>query len=356
MAPPAAPRVSVIVPAYNAERTLAATLKSVAEQTLRDFEVIVIDDGSSDGTVAIAEGFRDRLPKLSVISRPNGGVARARNTGIEASVGGILAFLDADDVWHPTWLEKGAAAMEAMGPDCTLAYSYSRHIDMNGRVTGNGQTYAIAGWAHHQMLLVNFVNNGSAALCRRDAALEVGGFNHVLGQGDDYGFQLDMTRLGTVALVPEFLVGYRDSPGSLTKGKVNMTTSERAILERAARLAPDLDRTILRWAKARAAFHVSLALRSERQDSGQSWRLLITALMLDPIGCAVRMLRSALLQSGMLESGVRTRALPVPAMSFDEADPVADVEEAPRVFLRYRWRKAERADAKRAASPAGGAP
>lgn len=95
---PRSPKVSVIVPAFNAELSIDAALESALAQTWRDFEVIVVDDGSTDGTAARLAAWRDRV---KVLSQPNGGPARARNAGIAASDGELIAFLDADDVWLP---------------------------------------------------------------------------------------------------------------------------------------------------------------------------------------------------------------------------------------------------------------
>ena len=114
-------QASVIVPACNAIRTLAATLAGIAAQTKPPLEVIVVDDASTDGTVEIAETFSTRLPSLRVVRQAkNGGVSRTRNTGLAASRGDLLAFLDADDLWHPTYLAKMVEALQAR-PDASVA-------------------------------------------------------------------------------------------------------------------------------------------------------------------------------------------------------------------------------------------
>src|SRR5436190_1570422 len=100
------PQVSVIVPAFNAGRTISAALASVFAQTYRDFEVIVVDDGSTDDTAARIAEWGDRV---LYVRQPNGGPARARNTGIGRSRGRLVAFLDADDVWLPEKLERQVA-------------------------------------------------------------------------------------------------------------------------------------------------------------------------------------------------------------------------------------------------------
>lgn len=105
-----APEVSVIIPAYNAEKYLAECLESVGSQTERNLEIIVVDDGSTDGTAAIVAGFAEADPRLRLIRQPNGGPGPARNTAIAAARGRYLAFVDADDLLLPHALEHMLAA------------------------------------------------------------------------------------------------------------------------------------------------------------------------------------------------------------------------------------------------------
>ena len=109
------PRFSIIIPAYNAQRFLAATIQSILAQSLEDWQCIIIDDGSTDSTVSIAGQFADSDPRVQTFSQPNRGVACARNLGIEKSDSHsqYLAFLDADDIYKPNALETLAAAIES---------------------------------------------------------------------------------------------------------------------------------------------------------------------------------------------------------------------------------------------------
>jgi glycosyltransferase involved in cell wall biosynthesis len=109
------PLVSVVIPAYNAARYLEEAVRSVLEQTITDLEVIVVNDGSTDDTSAVARRIAD--PRVRVIDRPNGGVSRARNTGIEAARGTYIALLDADDTMLPDNLEVKITALETAGAD-----------------------------------------------------------------------------------------------------------------------------------------------------------------------------------------------------------------------------------------------
>ena len=109
------PRVSVIVPLYNKVRYVARALDSIYAQDYRDFEVIVVDDGSTDGSREAAEGYRQR--GLRLVSQPNTGPGAARNRGAELASGEMIAFLDADDEWYPFYLTESLRILDECGPD-----------------------------------------------------------------------------------------------------------------------------------------------------------------------------------------------------------------------------------------------
>ncbi|HET6551199.1 MAG TPA: CDP-glycerol glycerophosphotransferase family protein [Solirubrobacter sp.] len=117
-------RVSVVVPIYNVETYLAACLESLAAQTLTDIEVVMVNDGSTDGSPAIAEAFAARDPRFKLISQPNGGLSRARNTGIDAATGEFLAFVDSDDVVAPNAYELLVAALDRSGSDFASGFAH----------------------------------------------------------------------------------------------------------------------------------------------------------------------------------------------------------------------------------------
>ena len=125
-------QVSTIIPVYNAERTIAEAIDSALSQDYQGHEVIVVNDGSTDSTEAILNGYKDRI---QIVSAPNGGPAKSRNLGVAHSTGMYLAFLDADDVWLPCKLKPMIAALEK-NPSATLAFSEFHHIDKHGLVCG----------------------------------------------------------------------------------------------------------------------------------------------------------------------------------------------------------------------------
>src|SRR5919106_1718045 len=125
----AVPSVSVVIAAYNASRTLPQTLKSLRAQTLREFDAVIVDDGSTDETAAIAASTGD--DRIKVVTQRNAGVSAARNRGAAETRGEFLSFLDADDLWTPDKLASQLAALRA-SPDAGLVYSGTRSIDSEG--------------------------------------------------------------------------------------------------------------------------------------------------------------------------------------------------------------------------------
>ena len=105
------PVVSVVIPLYNKSPTIARTLHSVFRQTFEDFDVVVVDDGSTDDGVSVAEEIGD--PRLRVVRQANGGPGSARNRGVFEGRGSLLAFIDADDEWRPTYLERMVAEFQS---------------------------------------------------------------------------------------------------------------------------------------------------------------------------------------------------------------------------------------------------
>ena len=124
--------VSVIIPAFNAAEYIRQTLHSVLAQTYQSLEVIVVDDGSEDGTGAIVEEFVEKDARVQLVTQCNAGVGAARNTAIRMARGEYIAPLDADDVWFPEKLEKQVACMEQYGEETGMVYCWSIRVDKDG--------------------------------------------------------------------------------------------------------------------------------------------------------------------------------------------------------------------------------
>lgn len=222
--------VSVVVPAFNAGGTIQQTLHSVSQQTYRNLEVVVVDDGSTDDTAAIARRHSLADPRFRVISQPNLGVAAARNAGIRATTGAFVAFIDADDLWHPTKIAKQIDALLAGGPEMALVYSPFRVIDTDGRVTASPHKYGVSGWVVHRHFHTNLVGNGSATLIRRSVIEEFGGFDSWLRERgaegcEDLLLQLRIAVRYRFGEVSEYLVAYRRFPGTMSSNAEQMIRS-----------------------------------------------------------------------------------------------------------------------------------
>src|SRR5579859_7287264 len=137
--------VSVIIPAFNAATNIRQTLDSVRAQTHQAFEVIVVDDGSTDNTCAVVEEFVRQDSRFRLICQANRGVGDARNAGIREARGKYIAPLDADDFWYPEKLEKQVARLVQGGPEIGLVYCWSDLIDERGELMGHGDQYNFEG-------------------------------------------------------------------------------------------------------------------------------------------------------------------------------------------------------------------
>ncbi len=266
--------VSVIVPAYNAARTLGDTLDSIRRQTHPHLEIIVVDDGSRDRTAAVAEAHAAEDERIRLVRQENGGVARARNAGAAASRGAYIAPVDADDLWHPDKIARQLTALRAAGPGAGYAYTYFRRIDADGRVI-HSAGHRIEGAAFLRSILLNFVGNGSALLIQRAAFESVGGYDPALHdaglQGcEDYLLQMRIARHWRVVCVAEYLTGYRTVEGAMSADRLRMAHSQCAAFDTLARQEPDAPAELLAAARALtlAQIGVRLGIRLQRGARG----------------------------------------------------------------------------------------
>jgi hypothetical protein len=340
--------IAVVVPAYNAARTLARTLESALNQTHRALEVLVVDDGSSDGTAALAREFSERDSRLRVIVQPNGGVARARNRGIQEARAKYVAPLDADDLWHPTKLAKQLAVLSAAPAGTAFVYCAFRTIDEDDRVLGHSTVFRLRGRVFHRHALVNFVGNGSALLLRRDAVLECGGYDpslHDAGlQGtEDFLLQLRLASRYAVDVAPEYLVGYRRSSSAMSERSGQMGRSFLAALD----LAPD-DSSAARRAFDWAAgpFLANCAVRAAwRGQFATAASMIALGLSRDPLGATAQTVCIA--RARLLERwrGTRTATAIAPdalggsARHFYDFDPNESRVERTHWFVEHRLRR-----------------
>ena len=281
-----APKVSVVIPAYNAMDYLPASLDSVFTQTFKDYEIIVVDDGSQDEIKAWAAQIQD--PRFRLVSQINRGLAGARNTGIKESRGQYLAFLDADDCWHETKLQKQVKVLDN-NPHVGLVYCWMRLVDPSGISTGRFVKNCLSGMVWKDLLIKNCVGSGSTPMIRQACFEKVGDFDEKLGSYmEDRDMWLRIAPHYEFEVVQETLVDYRQHPSSASKDWNAMSRSAKIILDKALELTPD---DITEEEKKRlinkswARIEISLAwkpLQSKKKDYAISEMFLKRALQHDP--------------------------------------------------------------------------
>lgn len=208
------PQVSVVIPTYNSARFVPTAVESALAQTHQDFELIVVDDGSTDATREVLAPYRDRL---TYIYRENQERSAARNTGIRAATGEYVAFLDADDAWLSDKLERQVSVL-AEHPEAVLVYGQAVYMDIDGNdVSFRGQhmcghvTPALQVEDLSRALIAGNVvyGGGSMPLVRRSALDSAGWFDESLCYPEDWDLWVRLSHLGPFAYIPKPLVRYR---------------------------------------------------------------------------------------------------------------------------------------------------
>ncbi|HEX4261403.1 MAG TPA: glycosyltransferase family 2 protein [Acetobacteraceae bacterium] len=230
-APP--PRVSVLMTTFNGERTIGESIASVLAQTFEDFELVVVDDASTDTTAALLAGIAD--PRLRVLrNRHNLGVVGARNAGFALCRGAYLAALDHDDHAAPVRLARQVALLDA-APAVVLAGTRIRELHPDGRAVEDGfrgpETPAAMRWHLHLRNPFTY----SSVMVRAEAIRRIGGFMRPAAlYADDFDLYHRLAQVGDVAMLPEVLCTYRLHAGNATRTvKAEMDANAAAILGRA---------------------------------------------------------------------------------------------------------------------------
>jgi glycosyltransferase involved in cell wall biosynthesis len=217
--------VSVIIPTYNYSRFIGEAIDSALAQTRAPLEVIVVDDGSTDGTAEVLAAYGDRI---RVLRQKNSGVAMARNAGIAAARGEYLAFLDSDDAWYPRKLERQMPRFDAE-PSLGLVHCGAETIDSEGR-TLKMSVDGMEGQVAEAMLRLDrevIMPQGSSIVVPKRVAEEIGGFDARLPPSEDWDFCYRVAARYAVGYVAEVLVRYRLHGSGI---HMNIGRMERAML------------------------------------------------------------------------------------------------------------------------------
>jgi len=289
--------VSVIIPVYNAREVIRETVDSVLKQTWSDYEIIVVDDGSTDESAAVVQQFRE---KVTYVYQDNKGVAQARNRGIEESTGEYIALLDHDDLWHPTKLEKQVAVLRQR-PEVGLVITRIMHIRSDGTPTGN-----IAGAYNpddlfYHVFVKDYVPTPSSAMIRRSAFDAAGTFDPDFDSAalDDHELWARIATVCEIAAVEEPLTYHRSrtaKPPEIALGHRRVLIAK--LLERFGK-DPAKRQYLLREQAAYLSDLGKHLLKNGRADEGRSslreglWLGLHEGRNLKAAGrCVSRLLRS----------------------------------------------------------------
>jgi glycosyltransferase involved in cell wall biosynthesis len=211
-----APQVSVVIATYNTGSFIDATMESVLRQTASNLEVIVVDDGSSDGTVSRVTAFHDG--RIRIAEQVHQGPPAAMNTGFRMARGEYIGLLDHDDLWHETKLARHVEVMNER-PELDATFSWSRLIDEGGRDLGPHPHRGRGVFSFQQLLAFNPMGNTSSLVLRRSAVERVGGcdprffcyYDHYLIS------QIARLRPANVCAIPEELTSYRQHRGQQSR-------------------------------------------------------------------------------------------------------------------------------------------
>ncbi len=219
-----APKVSIVIPAYNREKYLGMAVRSVLDQTYRDLELIIVDDGSTDGTLEIAEQFALEDDRVRVLSdKINRGAAYALKKGFEAARGEYVGQVDSDDILEALAVEKTVAVLDD-DSNCGMVYTNYIDIDKNGRKMRPGRRCSIP--YSSERMLIDFMTF-HFRLIRKSAYNKIGGFNTQFNNIEDWDLCLRLSEVTTIKKINEYLYLYRYHPDST---KVTMNQLERVNL------------------------------------------------------------------------------------------------------------------------------
>jgi glycosyltransferase involved in cell wall biosynthesis len=224
------PAVSVVIPTYNSAATIAETLASVRDQTFKDLEIVLSDDGSCDDTVRVAERFAGHVD-LRVFQQANAGPGAARNAAIRAARGRYCAFVDADDLMLPDRLAQQAALLDA-NPQLGMVHTDLMTFDDRGPIHSTRHAFSnpCGGQILEQLLLNNFITT-STVMAPTARLVEVGLFDERRRISEDFDLWLRMAERWPTGFIDRPLVRYRHRSGSASDDKLVTGLAALAVIE-----------------------------------------------------------------------------------------------------------------------------
>lgn len=269
--------VSVIIPSFNHATYLPAAVDSALNQTTPPHEIIIVDDGSTDGTGQVAASYGKRV---QYVYQQNGGLSAARNTGIARATGEMIVLLDADDLLEPGFISIMTGAL-ANAPDAAAVFCGYRMVDdANNSLFQTGPGSIDTRRIRELMLDGNYLA-AHCLLLRRAALEQTGPFDQSLTACEDWDMWLRLTRHNQLLAVPDLLVRYRVQSGSMSDNPRRMLDNRLAVLQKVEAAEPELPPERLRRARARA-WRAAAVEWLQVGDHSEAVHCLLQAARLDP--------------------------------------------------------------------------
>jgi glycosyltransferase involved in cell wall biosynthesis len=230
--PDARPTASVLLPVYNAERYLSQAGESVLAQTFRDFELLFLNDGSTDGSLKIMEAFAERDQRCRIHSWPNRGLVSSLNAGLELASGEFIIRMDSDDICRPERFERQISFLQA-NPDHVAVGSRLQFIDPEGLPLFEPTVLCAHNEIERGLLLDGFAVPHSGSTLRRSACMAIGGYRDSYPHAEDLDLFLRLSEIGNLANLPEVLLDYRHHLTSVCyqNKKLQSESARRAIMD-----------------------------------------------------------------------------------------------------------------------------
>jgi len=234
------PSISVVIPVYNRGALAQPTVDSALQQDLPpdEVEIIVVDDGSTDDTFSVLQSLYGENPRVRLFSTPNGGVARARNFGLDKARGEFIAFLDHDDFWLPEKLRLQREMMREK-PEAVVVYGRWREVDEVGRDIGRSPFLKEEEWVHlpvgfvfSKLLSHNFIISMTIPMIRTQTLRDAGGFDPAMVPCDDWDSWLNLAQLGEFAATEELVAVYHHHGSQQSLDEARMLNATRVLLQK----------------------------------------------------------------------------------------------------------------------------
>jgi glycosyltransferase involved in cell wall biosynthesis len=278
--------VSAVIPAYNAEATLGTAIESVLAQTHQPIECIVVDDGSTDATATVAHRYE---PQVKVLEVKNGGVAAARNGGVEVARGEYVGFLDADDAWAPTKVERLLARLRE-SPGAGLAYCSLQMVDDEMQPLGVVRVPDPGDVARNALLAEGPVITAIFGLVPTTVLKAAGGFDERLSTGADTDLTCKIARAHEIVGIDEPLTLWRQHEGQMHRNPDLLRDDHLIILRRYLEGERPLTEYVPLRDRAYANLYLMLAIAYQREGRRRDFaRYLGWALRRDPVRVARRL-------------------------------------------------------------------